>query len=688
MNTNIQKRRRTRHKRITRQTQCEEITSVLSNEILNEIFIYLNIREKIQAGLTCKRWYHCLHSPKLWKRIDFSAKEPKAEMFPIFRDFDKYPIQFDCNPNVLFSVKKWGKSISSLNLKCCVNINEFSILNFLTFSTQSLKELNISFLDDITTKWTYRKLIYFHNIHTLHLESSFNLDDDSVDLIAKNLSFLENIFLDDCFLLTDSGVKQICRHCNKRLKKLSLNSCYLITEQILLYLTNCVNLRYLNIGNTQKFQFKNPHQENSYESSFEEKEKDNKEKKREKNQAKKRQIGNPKLNRNFNEAMEIVSTESNEMDTEQESEGDSYLIELAQNFGLFCKNLTFLDLSNHTEIDDEILHHMIQPMNALETIILDECDITDSTLAFLSEKNTNLRKLSVQSVSEISQEGISLLVSNIPDLCILNMNENEDLTDEIFKFLEDEDSEIFSHLERLRISSSKISDEGMKFFLDFETRKGFQSNIRELDFECCTSITDQTLIKLSENFWNLEAISVAGCDVTDVGVSAFAAKSPKIVVFDADGCRKIGTKGVSCLFENCNRVVAVALSETQIEDEVLNSIQKFSRNLRFLNISYCESLTDEGLFSLSNCASPLEWIDCRGCRGFTTKGVDEVTKKCLKIQMINVREIGELDPLILNKMKKRAKRIGIDMTIWLQENLISSLSSQTESTFSSSNNLD
>ena len=143
-------------------------------------------------------------------------------------------------------------------------------------------------------------------------------------------------------------------------------------------------------------------------------------------------------------------------------------------------------------------------------------------------------------------------------------------------------------------------------------------NLRELDLECCTGITDDVLKMISECEWmqNLEELKLMSCNnITDEGIKWL----------------------IKC------------------------------ENLRTLNVSFCNNITDEGIKWLKKCINlrKLDASHCNKIKGATLEllcGLLEVNfYGCNIFDVSNLKNIKSLDSLCVSNVNQENVNIIEDM---------------------------
>ncbi|XP_036354987.1 F-box/LRR-repeat protein 17-like isoform X2 [Octopus sinensis] len=184
----------------------------LPSSILLEIFKYLTIPERIHSvELVCKKWYELAKDPSLWRHInfqDFGHKTLSDEILDKITSYSNHVVHLDISNTMGFS----PEGISSVLKKC---------------------------------RW----------LSFLSLKGCCSLPDSTIQLIAENQHDLEQLYLDDCFCVTNPTIVKVdslarmLQNC-KQLENVNLSDCPL-TDSHLVNLCHLPNLKhvYLNSVN-------------------------------------------------------------------------------------------------------------------------------------------------------------------------------------------------------------------------------------------------------------------------------------------------------------------------------------------------------------------------------------------------------------------------------------------------------
>ncbi|XP_026723811.1 dynein regulatory complex subunit 6 [Athene cunicularia] len=296
-----------------------------------------------------------------------------------------------------------------------------------------------------------------------------------------------------------------------------------------------------------------------------------------------------------------------------------------------CKNLQDLNLSECQGLNDESMRLVSEGCRALLYLNLLYTDITDGTLRLLSSSFPNLQYLSLAHCRKFTDKGLLYLgtgkgchkliyldlsgciqisvdgfrniargCSGIQDLLI---NKMPTLTDRCIQALVEKCQQIVSvvFLDSPHLSDTtfkalaecklvKVSIEGNSQITDlsFKLMSKFCPYIRHIHVADCQKITDAGLEMISP-LKHILVLNIADCiRISDGGIRSFVQGSS-------------GTKLRELNLTNCIRVTDLSVTE----------IAQRCHELTYLNLRYCENVTDAGIEALGNMSSLIS-IDLSG----------------------------------------------------------------------------
>ncbi|ESN96241.1 hypothetical protein HELRODRAFT_163285 [Helobdella robusta] len=141
------------------------------------------------------------------------------------------------------------------------------------------------------------------------------------------------------------------------------------------------------------------------------------------------------------------------------------------------------------------------------------------------------------------------------------------------------------------------------------------SSIQHLDLECCSNLTDLSLISLSLGCEDLKCLNISWClRITDNGLQHLLKKLSNLEVFNAKGCSQRTT------------------------DSAVMKITEGCLHLKLLCLSKCPRLTDVSLIAIAKNCPDVETLDLSGCSRLTDVGFAALTKSCHMLRRLDLEE--------------------------------------------------
>ncbi|KAK2146413.1 hypothetical protein LSH36_610g00011 [Paralvinella palmiformis] len=155
---------------------------------------------------------------------------------------------------------------------------------------------------------------------------------------------------------------------------------------------------------------------------------------------------------------------------------------------------------------------------------------------------------------------------------------------------------------------SKVTDIGVQYVANYCT------SLREFSISDCHSVTDLGLRELSKLGTNLRYLSVAKCgQISDVGVRYLARYCTRLRYLNVRGCDAVSDDSVDALARCCGRLRSLDIGKCDITDDGLQSLARYSKQLRKLSIKCCDAVTDRGIVDLAMHCPDLQQFNIQDC---------------------------------------------------------------------------
>ncbi|KAL2900012.1 F-box/LRR-repeat protein 3 [Bienertia sinuspersici] len=204
----------------------------------------------------------------------------------------------------------------------------------------------------------------------------------------------------------------------------------------------------------------------------------------------------------------------------------------------------------------------------------------------------------------------------------------------------------------------------------------------------------------------LRELSLSKCSgVTDEGLSSLVKKQKDIRKLDITCCRKMESctlvprEAFVLIGRRCHQLEELDLTDNEIDDEVylqmlkainseawnmleltdegaelywqsavrnlwnwtcigITAIARGCPDLEMLNISYCQSITDASLISVSKCAK-LNTLECRGCPLITSLGIAAIAVGCKHLTMLDIKKCYNINDFGINMSCTSITDVGL-----------------------------
>uniref|UniRef100_A0A452HR94 F-box domain-containing protein n=1 Tax=Gopherus agassizii TaxID=38772 RepID=A0A452HR94_9SAUR len=296
-----------------------------------------------------------------------------------------------------------------------------------------------------------------------------------------------------------------------------------------------------------------------------------------------------------------------------------------------CKNLQDLNVSECQGLNDESMRLISEGCPALLYLNLSYTDITNGTLRLLSRSFSNLQYLSLaycrkftdkglqylgsgkgchkliyldlSGCIQISVDGFRYIANSCSEIKHLVINDMPTLTDKCIQALVEKCQQIMSVV---FLDSPHLSDVAFKALAECKLVK--------VRIEGNNRITDLSFKLMSKSCPQIKHIYMADCQkITDVSLKTISPLKYILVLNLAD-CVRISDAGLRSFLEGSSGTKLRELNLTNcihVTDASLMKIAQRCHNLTYLNMRYCESVTDAGIEALGNMTSLIS-IDISG----------------------------------------------------------------------------
>ena len=353
------------------------------------------------------------------------------------------------------------------------------------------------------------------------------------------------------------------------------------------------------------------------------------------------------------------------------------------------QNISFLKCSEFT--DEGILDFLgsVQPL--IKTLSFEGCRaLTSLALVALRKPMRVLESLNLSSML-LGQSPYEWVSEGCSKLKVLNVSKSLEFDDESLIKI----AKSCKFLENLNISKcGKITDTGVVGFM-----KHFEGSLVVFDLSLCIMCTTKSVLAISDHVATLNEIKISGLSqVNAAALSTLLKKASRLVLFEMvvelrvtathrrsllshvndealcaisttrmrdlrlTGACLITNVGAMALATRCKQLHTLDISAcTQISDNALIELGKYSKALTYLNVSGCD-IHDNGIEAIAAGCFSLKELHMNGCTKITNCGMSTVA--CLlKLETLCARNCEYLSnpPFILiARSCKKLKHVDLD----------------------------
>ncbi|KAK7278801.1 hypothetical protein RJT34_23837 [Clitoria ternatea] len=259
-------------------------------------------------------------------------------------------------------------------------------------------------------------------------------------------------------------------------------------------------------------------------------------------------------------------------------------------------------------------------------------DVEDTHLIHIKDKCfdslQSLESLNLNGCQKISDTGIEAITSCCPQLKSFSIYWNVRVTNTALVHI----VRNCKHIIDLNISGCKnISDQGVRLVAD--NYPGLES----LNLTRCVKVTDDGLKQLLLKCLFLQNLNLyALSSFTDEAYKKICLLA-RLKVLDLCGAQNLSDEGLSCI-SKCKNLVSLNLTWcVRVTDEGVLSITESCTSLEFLSLFGIIGVTDKCLEALSmSCSKKITTLDVNGCIGIKKRSREELLKlfpylRCFKV---------------------------------------------------------
>ncbi len=280
----------------------------------------------------------------------------------------------------------------------------------------------------------------------------------------------------------------------------------------------------------------------------------------------------------------------------------------------FVPSLVSVDLSGCYNLTESVMEGAIQgDLPNLRCLDLGLCkDVGDGTLGRIGTYCSNLRSLSLEGNTRVTNAGLLLLIWGAKELTSLNLKSCRNITDNGINViaLQSDGSPFGSKLEHLGLQDCRLTDKSLAYI-----SLGMPS-LRRINLSTISGVTDTGLKSLAQ-MPRLEELNLRNCDnVTDLGLAYLAddGVDSRLKVLDLSFCSSITDSGLAHVANGLKELERLSICSCLVGDAGLMGLARGLPRLRCLDLGQCNHICEDGLVKMAAEAKSLETVDAYGCR--------------------------------------------------------------------------
>ncbi|XP_032871065.1 F-box/LRR-repeat protein 7 [Amblyraja radiata] len=171
--------------------------------------------------------------------------------------------------------------------------------------------------------------------------------------------------------------------------------------------------------------------------------------------------------------------------------------------------------------------------------------------------------------------------------------------------------------------------------------------LRQLEVPGCYNISNEALYDLVSRCPNLEQLDVSGCSKITcisltkeacVKLSPLHGKQTSIRYLNMTDCFLLEDQGLHTIAAHCTQLTHLYLRRCiRVTDEGLHFLMLYCTTIKELSVSDCRAVTDFGMREVAKLEAHLKYLSIAHCVRITDVGVRYIAKYCSKLRYLNAR---------------------------------------------------
>lgn len=323
--------------------------------------------------------------------------------------------------------------------------------------------------------------------------------------------------------------------------------------------------------------------------------------------------------------------------------------------GRKCNRLTEMDMSGCVKLTDVAITQLCVHAHNLQKLFIQNCNkLTDEAFSCLGENIDTVDALGCELLTDMAISYISLRCKRLRVLKVSSKNITDKAILDICEALKSRSFNSFNYF------SSPVTNQNNLLTLEFNgcellsdasvkdlsslvsTSRSFM--LGSLTLSGCRNITNDAFMNTGQLFNSLEYLDLTRClSVTDKGVKLIIEQVGKTIkALNLSSCEDISDDSVIYIASNCPNLQEINLSKCMnVTDKSTCLLLVKCTNLTKLILYNCNKITDatvEQITKLPQLALNLKEIDISSCQNVTDDGLQALVRHCPYLQVLFLEE--------------------------------------------------
>ncbi|KZT29294.1 RNI-like protein [Neolentinus lepideus HHB14362 ss-1] len=314
------------------------------------------------------------------------------------------------------------------------------------------------------------------------------------------------------------------------------------------------------------------------------------------------------------------------------------------------------------QVSDDDLADILATCNHLETAFLSGVpDLSDRTLVVLASAAVHLEGIDLTSCKEVTDVGVCEIAAQCAGLQWIRLNGVVGVRDPSVSLI----AKTIPHLSELELcdlpllTASSVRDIWM-----------FSRKLRRFRLSRCPQLTDQAFPAPGNGVSSVSLTTMSGAGKGDRSEPAsWLTLLPPLIlqhtaenlrVLDVSYCNKLTDRAIEGIVQHAPRIQTLVLSGcTSLTDAAIERVCNLGDFLDVLMLAHVSNITDKALVQLSRSCTKLRCVDLAFCRRVTDLGVSELASlpNIRRLNLIGLRKITDNALFFIAELNSTLERL-------------------------------